>query len=539
MNYSSIIKNLFSKKPNTTPQSQPLPGQIPNNAGGYYYALNDWARLDRFLILGTEAGTYYVTPVQLTKENATVLLRLLAIDGPAVIERIVQISTTGRAPKNDPVLFALALAASDPNEATRKAALNALSKIARIGTHLLMFTDFIKSQRGWGRGLRKALGNWFLDMPHDRLALQAIKYNQRNGWKLRDILRLAHPHVHTPHHAALVDWIAHPDKKTAQLTAQQLFPLIAGKIFVQALADEKAHPNAVADIIRHYQLPREAVPTDYLNYAEVWSALLENMPMTAMIRSLGKMSNIGLLAPTNPASKFVANSFINREQLKKAKVHPMQLLLALRTYAQGCGELGKLTWQPVPEILHALNEAFELSFEHVEPTRKRILVGVDFSGSMAMACAGSPVLNCFVAALAMAVMFARIEPHARTIIFDTHAHEFPIPCNQRLDEVIARLQAMGGGTDLSQPIVYALEKNIMVDAFVVLTDNETWAGKIHPAQALKLYREKINPHVKLIVLAAAATQGSVCDPEDPLSFGIAGFDAAAPQLVTNFIRGEL
>lgn len=40
---------------------------------------------------------------------------------------------------------------------------------------------------------------------------------------------------------------------------------------------------------------REHVPTDLLDSQEVWAALLDDMPMTAMIRNLGKMASIGLL----------------------------------------------------------------------------------------------------------------------------------------------------------------------------------------------------------------------------------------------------
>ena len=51
-------------------QQMPLPGEkmVANDAGGYVYALDDWARLDRFLILGTEGGTYYASEARLTRE---------------------------------------------------------------------------------------------------------------------------------------------------------------------------------------------------------------------------------------------------------------------------------------------------------------------------------------------------------------------------------------------------------------------------------------------------------------------------------------
>ncbi|MFM8454292.1 MAG: TROVE domain-containing protein [Gammaproteobacteria bacterium] len=536
MSYSRILQTIFSTKGGHTRQTEPMPGQVPNNAGGYYYAVDDWARLDRFLILGTEAGTYYVSPAPLTKENAEVVQRLLVSEGMRVVERIVQISASGRAPKNDTALFALALAAAAPDIETRKAALAALPKVARTGTHVLMFADFVNNMRGWGRGLRNSLGRWFLDMPVEKLSLQSVKYSQREGWSLRDLLRLAHPKTEEAERLALIDWIVHPEKPEAVSSARQTFRLVEGTY----LAKEAANSTVVADIVRKYSLPREAVPTEHLNSKEVWDALLVDMPMTAMIRNLGKMSQVGLLEPMSDAADYVANRLLDVEQLKKARIHPIQLLLALRTYAQGRGTLGSLTWTPVPVIVEALNDAFDLAFKDVEPTGKRILVGVDVSSSMTGSrCAGSPVLGCVEAAIAMAMLFVRTEKKVHTMAFDTAMHEFTMTRKQRLDDVIKNMTKWGGGTDLSLPITYALKKKLEVDAFVVLTDSETCTGREHPVQTLHQYRQCINPNAKLVVLASSANRGSVVEPNDPLSFGVAGFDAAAPQLVTDFIKGDV
>ena len=53
-----------------TPQSEPILGatQVENNAGGYSWAVGDWVRLDRFLVLGTEGGTYYTNEHKLTRD---------------------------------------------------------------------------------------------------------------------------------------------------------------------------------------------------------------------------------------------------------------------------------------------------------------------------------------------------------------------------------------------------------------------------------------------------------------------------------------
>lgn len=538
MSYGDMLKKISPRPKNsTTPQTKPLPGQIKNNAGGFFYAIDDWKRLERFLILGTESGTYYVQPLTLTKENTLLIQKLLEVDGIRVVDAIVEISASGRAPKNNPALFALALATAAPDPATRKAALKALPLVARTGTHLLMFTDFVSSLRGWGRGLRNGLSNWFTGMPIEKLCLQAIKYAQRDGWSLRDVLRLAHPKVDDPVYRVLIDWIAHPKDQEVIGAARQLFNLIDAKYRVQ----EAITPAIAANTIREFSLPREAVPTIYLNDVKVWDALLADMPMTAIIRNLGKMTSIGLFKPYGTAQPTIVDRLTNAQFLKQAKIHPLQILMALRTYARGQGELGSLKWEPIPAILEALNKAFDLCFEQVIPTGKRILVGIDVSGSMyGTPCSGSPLMNSLEAAAAVGMFFARTERSLHTMAFDTQIHELIIQKTHRFETILSIFSKWGqGGTDLSLPITYAFQHKLELDAFVVITDNETWAGNQHPIEALNRYRAHINPGAKLIVLACAANQGCITPPYDPLSLGIAGFDAAAPQIALDFITDTI
>ncbi|MBX0327959.1 TROVE domain-containing protein [Oscillochloris sp. ZM17-4] len=152
-----------------------------NSAGGYSYPVDDWTRLGRFLVLGSEGGSYYAAERALTLEGAHAVARCLAEDGGRAGAEIVAVSAAGRAPKNDPALFALAMAATAEAGETRRAALAALPQVARTGTHLLHFAGYVQALRGWGRGLRRAVGAWFLEQPAERLVLQAIKYRQRDG----------------------------------------------------------------------------------------------------------------------------------------------------------------------------------------------------------------------------------------------------------------------------------------------------------------------------------------------------------------------
>ena len=138
----SYLKRFGTRR---VPQWAPLPGQAPNSDGGYAWAVDVWTRLRRFLILGSEKGSYYATEWSLTRENALAVEECVREDGPRAVAEIVRVSAEGRAPKNDPALFALALAAGLGDVETRRAALAALPQVARTGTHLLRFAVFVEN----------------------------------------------------------------------------------------------------------------------------------------------------------------------------------------------------------------------------------------------------------------------------------------------------------------------------------------------------------------------------------------------------------
>jgi 60 kDa SS-A/Ro ribonucleoprotein len=101
-----MTTSIYSKfNTRQTPQTEAIPGQVQirNSAGGYGYELPALKVLERFLILGSEGGTYYASEQKLTKDNALSIIKLFeSEDAIAGVDLIVQISDSGRAPKNDP-----------------------------------------------------------------------------------------------------------------------------------------------------------------------------------------------------------------------------------------------------------------------------------------------------------------------------------------------------------------------------------------------------------------------------------------------------
>lgn len=519
----NAYKNFSTRK---TPQSEPIPNKkmTKNSAGGYSFAIDDWKRLNRFLILGSEGGTYYVDEKKLTIDNANCVLRCIKNDGIRTVKEIVDISHSGRAPKNDPALFALAMCAGLGNKVTKKAALDALPKVARIGTHLFHFVAYVEQFRGWGRGLSNAVKKWYLDKTEDKLAYQVVKYQSRDGWSHRDLLRLSHPKATTKEVNNIFNWVVNSEVR------EPINAIIEG--FEKAKSTDKPMPNLISD----YGLTREMVPTSWLNDIKVWEALLENMPMTAMIRNLGKMTNVGLLKPMSLASNKVINSLKDEIILKKARIHPLNILVALKTYQQGRGIKGSLTWNPVTQIIDALDSAFYLSFQNVEPTNKRLLLGVDVSGSMGYGRISNLPLSCREASVAMSLITAAKEKNYMIMGFSQNFIPLDISPRQRLDDAIRKVSCLPfDGTDCALPMLWAIKNKIEIDTFIVYTDSETWYGDIHPIQALQQYREKFGIPAKLIVVGMESNEFSIADPNDAGMLDVVGFDTAIPQIMNDFI----
>jgi 60 kDa SS-A/Ro ribonucleoprotein len=147
------------------PQWVPLPGQVMNSNAGFSWAVDIWTRLRRFLVLGSEGGSYYASEWTLTRENASAVEACVRADGLRAVAEIVRVSEEGRAPKNDPALFALALAAGLGDVETRRAALEALPRVARTGTHLFSSRSM---SRASAAGAARSVGRSVAGTPRSR-----------------------------------------------------------------------------------------------------------------------------------------------------------------------------------------------------------------------------------------------------------------------------------------------------------------------------------------------------------------------------------
>lgn len=522
-----------------TPQNkQADPTQVKNSAGGYVFQISPQAALERFLILGSEGGTYYANEKDLTKSGMALVSSCVASMAPneffEIVERCAQVAR-----KRSYALYAISEALVSGSDEHKARAPHAVLAVCKTGTDVFELASYVRGRRGWGTTVRKAFDAILLGLPEDKLALWSVKYRDRFGYTWRDLLRLQHTRPDTPKRDAVLGHMANK-----QIRVSDTPDVITGYVLAKGLTDEQP----LIRVINEYHLPWEAL-TDEQRTDEVWKACLPNIGDTAVLR------NVASFTRRKMDADFTFRQNVSARIANTSKLHPVQVLDALKTYGSG-GTVGQSrggTYVPNARWMESMEDALERSFtEGVNTTGQNIYVGLDVSGSMGSLVSGSHVLSCREVGAALALGFVKAEDEVGVFGFTDGQGRRVGWSNFRDDVVMSHLaftkrtafadalrQTDGlpfGGTDCALPMMHALEQKIAVDTFVVITDNETWAGGIHPMEALNTYRRLAKrPNAKLAVIALTATNFSIADPRDRATMDFVGFSSDLPRSLEKFM----
>ena len=226
----------------------------------------------------------------------------------------------------------------------------------------------------------------------------------------------------------------------------------------------------------------------------------------------------------------------NAVLIHKARVHPMNVLIACKTYESGFSNKGRHTWTPNHRIVDALEDTFYMAFQNCKTINKNVYLAVDVSGSMGWdTLMGVRGFSSALAAAGIALTVARRSRNSVIYGFKHRMEDLGITRNTRLVDALDRVQHVDfGGTDCAVPMIHAQREKIRVDCFITVTDCETWGGQVHPVKALKNYRQSMGLDAKMIVLATEPTRFTIADPQDAGMLDICGFDSAVPKLIEDF-----
>lgn len=306
-----------------------------------------WADLRRYLRYGGVAEVI-TPPLPIRVAEAAPVRAALAADSLRVVAEVLAVAHGAAPLRPEPSLLALALAAASPDDVTRQAALLAFRRLARTGRDLFLFATYVQGQRGWGRGLRRAVGAWYNDRRVADLVGVVLHDPSWAGWRHADLLRLGHPKAASAAHDALYCWLltgTAPDVVCSAEDDAALARLRAVSTLRTGVA-----PDEAARLIAAHRLPLASVPQWVRAEAAVWPGLIGSLDLIGLAEQLGTMQAAGALVSGSALADTVMERFAGDD-----RADPVRIMVALRGYGQGTDQHAR--WEPIPAVIAALEDA--------------------------------------------------------------------------------------------------------------------------------------------------------------------------------------
>ena len=189
----------------------------------------------RYLIIGSksENGNYYQSGGQVATTISKCIMAAVSLPATCehLIRDIVDVSVNARAPKQEMTMMSLAAAiVFPPDNACKARALAAINQVCRIPTHLFMLVQYIrdlsqdksKPGKGFGKGVRRALTEYYTSRGGLELAVLVTKYKNREGWTHEDLISLLHinpAEMKDDGGRLVLEWIMKKDKPERKIAA--------------------------------------------------------------------------------------------------------------------------------------------------------------------------------------------------------------------------------------------------------------------------------------------------------------------------------
>jgi 60 kDa SS-A/Ro ribonucleoprotein len=176
----------------------------------------------------------------------------------------------------------------------------------------------------------------------------------------------------------------------------------------------------------------------------------------------------------------------------------------------------------LPEsILAALRMATELATANCPELPGATLVSNDVSGSMwyTKISEKSDLTPADVASILGAAAYKRSGPGSEIVSFSDQPHPHKVHVTWPLMDIARTIAVQGGGTDLSQPILWALAAQKKFDNLVFITDDQDWCAWLRDRtgaiDAIRNYKRLMNPKARFFFLQVMPYQHAVVPPEEP------------------------
>jgi 60 kDa SS-A/Ro ribonucleoprotein len=508
---SRNVANIFVS-PN---RSIPTPDGV-NHAGGPSYTRSLEEQCLQVLMTGVFQDTYYADQQTLVKEALTIFQQMALKDSVLFAKMIVFARNRGFI-RTAPITALVVLSTADVVSFCQ-----AFPQVVRTPNDLKDFVVVIRSRQlrqGMGRAVKRAIGDWLNNLSE----YHAIKYGSKGSdWSLRDILRLVRPVPKDQRTSVLYNYLRDGLTTENSLGVKDLLPQVAT---VELLKDTTDAPTQL-QLIAEGRLPYEVVVGAIKPRVEIWTALMEQMPIFALLRHLNTLNKAGVFNDRK-AVTYVVGRLTDQKVIKNSKILPFQFFTAHNS----------LDTDVPRAISEAVETALEISFENVPMIPGRVCVGPDTSGSMGSQVSVQGKTRFIdIAAIFTAAMLRKTDD-ALILPFDTQVHACRLSSRDTLMTTARSLAShRGGGTNVGAPLELLLAKQIVVDVFIGVTDCESWHGRGF-MPAWREYKKKVNPNAKAFLLTIAPYRHSVAPESEKDVYFIYGWSQNVLPYIAHTVSG--
>lgn len=497
----------------------------------------------------------------------------------------------------DKEALVLCLAVASKQSDQKKLVTDAHSAVRELCTDTHLFFLFIHISKmiaringysGWGRGLRRAVSEWYLSWEPQRLALEVTRHSSAHGWTHRDVIRLAHLKLkdmplgtQVVLHYVFLGLEKTKDKYTGQENTSELLELL------QAL-DRHPHSSSTPQagevawdqdqVINkankvHAQfgsLNLHDVPSQSLKSQEVWSHLLDKLDGQSVVASVNRLARCNFLAATTEATAApLQGQLVDRltqDDVAASGTTPAQVLMTLHAYehptrfiAVGGGKgadrkakgetkvprpPGKVSSRrPTrvnPKVVDALHSLLTASARNAEQTTRRLGICVDVRGTMGTShvWTGNPVGKGEVtgheaaATTILTLTSGGTCPATTTLAFSgTTFSELKLTEGITVLQLIEKFrETVIGEVNVERALNWG--KTHQAETLVVLTHRLEQSTITSATAALQRHNEANNTQTRLVLCGLCSRHISVPHSDDLLV--VLGFHQRTPTIIRAF-----
>src|SRR3569623_1164905 len=384
-----------------------------------------------------------------------------------------------------------------------------------------MLRNFVQILRS-GAVARKSLGSrpkrlvqrWLEQASDERLIAAMVGQSP----SLADVIKMVHPKAATPEREALFGYIIGREVPIERLPAA-----------IQAFKRFKKDPAA----------PLPEVPFQMLTALELttakWTQIAKNMSWTSLRMNLNTLARHGVFKDVSRL-RSVAKRLGDETRVRKARAFPYQLLAA--NTAAGVVSM---------KLSGALEQALEYATANVPKVRGSVAVAVDVSGAMSAPvtghrAGGTTAVRCVDVAGLVAACVVANNPGAMALPFNDSVRNWQWKSKGVWNTAKALAALLGGGTNISAPLVELQRRNLAPDLVIIESDNQSWLDASHsgPTRALgqwKVLKER-NPQAKLVCIDLQPyTNSQLPEQKDVLNIGV--FSDQVFEMIAAFAEGKM